>query len=127
DVTLALGAVTQTVNVTANAPVLNLESGDRNATISNTRLDPEVFRGQNTIVATWFTPGVVTTSGNQKIRPWDNGGTQGEIFTGGQNGNGGNLQSSQLSGNQIMVDGVSENRGGNGTGFNPIAATVDQV
>ena len=56
DFAMQLGAVTQSISVTANATVLNLESGDRNATISNIRLDPEVFRGQNTIVTTWFTP-----------------------------------------------------------------------
>jgi hypothetical protein len=127
DVTLQLGAVTQTVNVTANATVLNLESGDRNAVISNVRLDPEVFRGQNTIITTWFTPGVTITAGAQKLRPWDNGGTQGEVINGGQAGGGGNLQQGQGSGNQVMVDGVSINRGGNGTGFNPMASSVDQV
>jgi hypothetical protein len=127
DVTMVLGAVTQTVNVTANATVLNLESGDRNAVISNVRLDPEVFRGQNSIITTWFTPGVTITAGAQKLRPWDNGGTQGEVINGGQAGGGGNLQQGQGSGNQVMVDGVSINRGGNGTGFNPMASSVDQV
>jgi hypothetical protein len=39
DVTLQLGAVAQSVSVTADAPVLNLESGDRGATISSVRLD----------------------------------------------------------------------------------------
>jgi hypothetical protein len=127
DITLQLGAVTQTVNVTANAPVLNLESGDRSATISNVRLDPECFRGLNTIVTTWFTPGVTDTGGNRKVRPWDNAGVQDENINGGQSGQGGYLQTGQQSGNQVMVDGISINRGGNGTGLSPIASTVDQV
>lgn len=127
DITLELGAVTQLVSVVANAPILQPESGDRSATISNTRLDPEVFRGQNTIVTTWFTPGVTLTQAVQKIRPWDNLGTQGENINGGQSGQGGNLQTGQSSGNQVMVNGISISRGGNGTGFNAIASSVDQV
>ncbi|MGD1101014.1 MAG: carboxypeptidase-like regulatory domain-containing protein [Terriglobia bacterium] len=131
DITLQLGAVTQSISVTANAQMVNTESGDRTATISNVRLDPEVFRGQNTIVTTWFTPGVVLVAGVQKIRPWDNAGTQAENINGGQSGQGNtsvaSAETGQTSGNQTMVDGISINRGGNGTGYNPIAATVDQV
>ena len=127
DVTMQLGAVTQTVNVTANATVLNLASGDRNAVISNVRLDPQVIRGQNPIVTTWFAPGVTQAAGAQKIRPWDNAGTQAEIINGGQAGQGGNLQTGQASGNQVMVDGISINRGGQGTGFNPMASAVQEV
>ena len=127
DVTLQLGAVTQSVSVVANAPILQPESGDRSATISNVRLDPEVFRGQNTIVTTWFTPGATITTGVQKIRPWDNLGTQSTIINGGTAGGGGNLQTSQGAGNQVMVNGISINRGGNGTGYNAMASTVDQV
>ena len=131
DVTLQLGAVTQSISVTANAQIVNTESGDRTQTISNVRLDPEVFRGQNTIVTSWFTPGVVLVAGVQKIRPWDNAGTQAENINGGQSGQGNtsvaSAETGQTSGNQVMVDGISSNRGGNGTGYNPIAATVDQV
>jgi len=132
DVTLQLGAVTQTVNVTANAAQLNTESGDRSVAISSVRLEPEVFRGQNTIVTTWFTPGQTLTAAVQKERPWDNAGSQASSFNGGQmgdnNGNGiGGLETGQQTGNQIMVDGTSVNRGGNGVGFNPIPGTVDQV
>lgn len=130
DVTLQLGAVTQTINVSANASLLSLESGDRIATIDNVKLDPEVLRGQNAIVTTWFTPGVSVTSSDQKIRPWDNAGVQGEDFNGGQDGTGTNGfqgQTGQSSGNLVMVDGISSNRGGNGTGFNIMASAVDQV
>jgi len=127
DITLQLGAVTQSVSVVANAPMLQPESADRNWTIGQVRLEPEVFRGQNTIETTWLAPGVTITQGVQKIRPWDNAGTAGESINGGQAGQGGNLQTGQTSGNQVMVDGISSNRGGNGTGFNPIASTVQEV
>jgi hypothetical protein len=127
DVTMQLGSTTQAITVTANAPVLQTESGDRTTTISNISLDPENFRGLNTITTTWMIPGVTDTGGNRKVRPWDNAGVQDENINGGQSGQGGNLQTGQQSGNQVMVDGVSTNQSGNGTGFSPIASTVDQV
>ncbi|MGA3323719.1 MAG: TonB-dependent receptor [Terriglobia bacterium] len=127
DVTMQLGATTQSVTVTANAPVLQMESGDRTTTISITSLDPENFRGLNTITTTWMIPGVTDTGGNRKVRPWDNAGVQDENINGGQSGQGGNLQTGQQSGNQVMVNGVSTNQSGNGTGFSPIASTVEQV
>jgi hypothetical protein len=129
DVTMQLGTTTQTVNVTANAPILNLESGDRTTTVSNTRLDPEVFRGQNTIVTTFLIPGVTQASGDQKLRPWDNGGTQSTVINGGQaaGSQGGSPEQGQSSGNQVMVNGISINRGGQGTGYNAMASAVDEV
>ena len=127
DVSMQLGAVTPSITVPANAPILQMESGDRTATISNISLDPEMFRGLNTITATWTIAGVTDTGGNRKVRPWDNAGVTDENINGGQSTQGGNLQTSQQSGNQVMVDGVSVNAGGGSTGFSPIASTVDQL
>lgn len=129
DITLQLGSVTQTVNVTSNAPILNSESGDRTDTVSAARLQPETFRGQNTIAATWLMPGVSQTSAAQKIRPWDNAGVQDEEINGGQSSGsqGGSPEQGQPSGNQTMVNGISINRGGNGTGYSPMASAVNEV
>lgn len=130
DVALTLGSVAASVTVRANVNMLQTESGDRIATIDNVKIDPEVLRGQNAIVTTWFTPSVAVTSSDQKIRPWDNAGTQGEDFNGGQDGTGTNGfqgQTGQASGNLVMVDGISSNRGGNATGFSLPASAVDQV
>jgi hypothetical protein len=128
DITLELGAVTQSVSVVANAPILQAESGDRNATISNVRLDPEVIRGQNTIVTTWLTPGVTLTAAVKKIRPWDTSGSEGERINGGQEGfSNGSIEQAQWSGNQVMVDGVSVNHSGEAVAFNLMASAVDQV
>ncbi len=129
DVTLRLGSTTQVVNVTGNAPILQTASGDRDVTFSSTQLDPETFRGQNTITSTWLIAGVTQTSAAQKERPWDNAGVQDEEINGGQSsgGQGGTPEQGQSSGNQVMVNGISINRGGNGTGYSPMASAVEQV
>jgi hypothetical protein len=127
DITLQLGSVTQSVSVVANAPLLQPESGDRNWTVGQVRMDPEVFRGQNTIEVTFFAPGVSVVSGDKKLRFFDTGGSQAVNFNGGQSGQGGNLQTSQTSGNMVMVDGISSNTGGSGVSFNPVADSVQEV
>jgi hypothetical protein len=127
DITLLLGEVTQSVTVTANTQLLQPESGDRTWTVSQVRLDPEVFRGQNTIESTWLAPGVTVTGSARKLRPFDTSGSQQENFNGGQSGQSGNLQTGTTSGNMVMVDGISSNEGGNGVGFNAIADSVQEV
>jgi hypothetical protein len=127
DISLALGAVTQSVTVTANAPLLQPESGDRTWDVSQIRLDTEVFRGQNTIESTWLAPGVTMTGSARKLRPFDTSGSQQENFNGGQSGQGSNLQTGPISGNMVMVDGISSNGGGNGVEFNAINDSVQEV
>ena len=119
---LQLGAVAQTVNVSANAPILQSESGDRNWTISQQRIGAVPLAGLNTIESTWFSPGVSVTASDEKIRPFDTSGSQGESINGGQDGNNG-----QTSGNLVMVDGISVNSNASGVGYNTISDTVQEV
>ncbi|MDE3178287.1 MAG: carboxypeptidase regulatory-like domain-containing protein, partial [Acidobacteriota bacterium] len=122
DFRLQLGAIAQTVNVTANAPLLQSESGGRNSLITSARIATAPLRGMNTIETTWFSPGVTVTSGAQKLRPFDTSGSQNESINGGQEGNNG-----QTSGNLVLVDGISSNTHAVGVGFNPISDTVHEV
>ena len=55
DAKLELGAVTQTVNVTANASMLQTTSGSNSWSISAERVAAIPIRNQNTIIATcWY-------------------------------------------------------------------------
>jgi Carboxypeptidase regulatory-like domain len=56
DFRLRLGAVTQTVQVTANAPLLQTASGENSWTISSQRVAAIPVRNLNTIMSTWFAP-----------------------------------------------------------------------
>ncbi|MGH9438980.1 MAG: carboxypeptidase regulatory-like domain-containing protein, partial [Terriglobia bacterium] len=122
DFKLQLGAVAQSVNVTANAPLLQTESGSRNSLITSARIASAPLRGMNTIETTWFSPGVTVTSGARKLRPFDTSGSQDESVNGGQYGNNG-----QTSGNLVLVDGIPANTHAVGVGFNPISDSVQEV
>lgn len=122
DFKLNLGAVAQTVNVHANAPILQSESGDRNWTISQQRISAVPLAGLNTIESTWFSPGVAVTAADQKIRPFDTSGSANESINGGQDNNNG-----QSSGNLVMVDGISVNYNSGAVAYNTISDTVQEV
>ncbi len=120
--TLQLGSVAQSISVTANAPILQTESGDRNWTIGSARIEAIPLRGLNSIETTWFSPGVTVVASVQKLRPFDTSGSQSEAINGGQAG-----QNGQTSGNLVLVDGISSNTHAVGVGFNPISDTVQEI
>lgn len=122
DFTLQLGAITQAINVTGNAPILQTESGDRSWTIGAARVAAIPLRGLNSIETTWFSPGVSVTSSAQKLRPFDTSGSQSETINGGQAG-----QNGQTSGNLVLVDGISSNTHAVGVGYNPISDAVREI
>jgi hypothetical protein len=115
DIKLEIGAVTQSVTVVANAPLLQEESADRGWTIGQARIDPMPLAGLNTIMSTWYAPGVTIDAAVQKVRNWDTGGMSSMLFNGGQ------------VGNLYLTDGVSTNNGGTSNAFNPIDDTVQAV
>ncbi|MGH9406470.1 MAG: TonB-dependent receptor domain-containing protein [Terriglobia bacterium] len=130
DFPLVLGSVTQSVSVTANAPLLQAESGEQSWTIDTQRLAAIPIRNLNTIETTWFAPGVTLTGSVTKLRPFDTSGSQQEDINGGMSGQGGQKgQEGQAttSGNLVLVDGVSANTHAVGVGFNAISDTVQEV
>lgn len=122
DFTLQIGEVTQTIDVVANSPLVQADSGDRSWTIGEQRMKAITLRGQNILETTWAAPGVTVASSAQKLRPFDTAGSQAENINGGQSG-----QNGQTSGNLVLVDGVSSNTHGVGVGFNPISDSVQEV
>ncbi|HZT31811.1 MAG TPA: carboxypeptidase regulatory-like domain-containing protein [Bryobacteraceae bacterium] len=122
DFELKLGAVSQTVNVVADAPLVQAESGDRNWTIGSERVSAVPLRGLNTIESTWSSPGVTTVGAVTKLRPFDTAGSQQESINGGQSG-----QNGQTSGNLVLVDGISSNTHGVGVGYNAISDSVQEI
>lgn len=130
DFKLKIGQVTQTVQVTANAPLLETSSGENSWTISSTRVAAIPIRNLNTIMSTWFAPGVTVTSGARNLRPFDTSGSQHEGISGGLSGAGGSGgQPGEASGigNLVLVDGVSANTHAYGVGYNAISDTVQEV
>jgi hypothetical protein len=130
DFKLQIGEVTQTVQVTGNAPLLQMNSGENSWTISSERISAIPVRNLNTIMSTWFAPGVTVSTGAKNLRPFDTAGSQGENIGGGissQGGFGGQPGQAGGSGNLVLVDGVSANTHAVGVGYNPISDTVQEV
>lgn len=130
DFTLQLGAVSQRINVTANAPLLQSETGAQSSLVNSQQIDKVPIRNLNTIETVLFTPGVVQTTSNNKLRPFDTSGSQGMNIGGGMSGQGGQLSQegqSPYSGNLVLVDGAPANEHAVGVGFNPIAQSVQEV
>jgi hypothetical protein len=128
DVQLKLGAVSQSVTVTADAALLQTESADRGFTDDPVRLENGgSMAGMNTMQATLYAPGMAFSnssdySGSMSPGTLSNGGMSGGISNGG------------IAGNNYMVDGVTSGgpaRGGtitqNGDAWNPIEGSVQEV
>ncbi|MGH9444820.1 MAG: TonB-dependent receptor domain-containing protein, partial [Terriglobia bacterium] len=131
DFKLQLGSTTQTISVTANAPLLQSESGEQSYTIDTQKLDAVPIRNLNTIETTMFGPGTTITGSQEKLRPFDTSGSQQEDFNGGLSGEGSQRGEDQgqssFSGNLVLVDGVSAMGHGVGVAFNPISDSVQEV
>jgi hypothetical protein len=128
--TLQLGAVSQRISVTANAPLLQSQNGAQSSLVDTHEIAALPIRNLNTIETVLFTPGVVQNTSDEKLRPFDTSGSQGMDIGGGISGEGG--QKSQegqatTSGNLVLVDGAPANEHAVGVGFNPIAQSVQEV
>ncbi len=133
DINLQLGAVTQTVSVTADAPVLQQESGDRGWDIGPAAMASQAFITQTPLSATWFAPGVTEANSEESLSQWGSGGATSLTINGGQSGVPGfgstiPGQTVQFSGNQVLVDGVAATGSTGGQVFySPPSSTVDQI
>ena len=96
DVQLQLGALADSVTVSASAQVLDTESANRGQTIQNELIANLPTQGRNPFQIAWATPGVVKSGGWRYLRSFDIGGTSGFSINGGRNQE-----------NEILMDGVS--------------------
>ena len=96
DITMTVGDVKQTIEVTANASVVQSESADHGLTIDNVRVQNAPLQGRNIFAAAWSAPGVAVTGSVTRLRPFDTGGSSGMSINGGR-----------PSMNEVLIDGVS--------------------
>ncbi|MCL5006220.1 MAG: TonB-dependent receptor [Acidobacteria bacterium] len=130
DAKLQLGAVTQSIKVTANASMLQTTSGSTDWSISAQRIAAIPIGDLASYSAAWYALGVTVTTfddspssyGTAEMQCVDIGG--GISSKGGFSGQPGQAQGSS---NLVLVDGVSANTHASGVGFNPISDTVQQV
>lgn len=73
DFTLEIGQVNETVNVTADAPMLDEATASRGGLIENLRVTELPLNGRNPFTLANLTPGVTFNGNPQFTRPFDNG------------------------------------------------------
>jgi hypothetical protein len=87
DMTLSLGAATQTVEVQATVPLLETTTGDSGLTVTTPQVRDLPLLGRNPFVLATLAPGVNILPGqapNNSQRPFDNGGFDGFEVNGGR-------------------------------------------
>ncbi len=118
DVKLEIGAVAQSVTVSANAPLLQAESADRGYTVDQAKLAVLPTGELNTFESVYNAPGTTlasTSSLELSLALYATGAMSASIYNGG------------LGGNQFLVDGVETNIGGTTNSYNPVDNAVQEV
>ncbi|MBK7925964.1 MAG: TonB-dependent receptor [Bryobacterales bacterium] len=87
DVSLQLGATTETVTVSSNAALLDTEKSDRGVIIDKVRITELPLNVRNPIMLTALSPGITHTSGSAHLNPFSNSGISSWSVNGGLNNN----------------------------------------
>ena len=114
DLTLEVGALAETVSVTAESPMLVTTSGSTGQTIGEKTIAMMPLSDGNPFALARLAPGIAYTGDLKFSRPFDNAGTSG-ITTGGATG-----------GNEFSLDGSPNMASGRRVAFVPPAGAVQE-
>ncbi|HTM26115.1 MAG TPA: TonB-dependent receptor [Vicinamibacterales bacterium] len=114
DLTLEVGAMSETVSVTAEAPLLATTSGSTGQVIGEKTISMMPLSDGNPFTLARLTPGIAYTGDLKFSRPFDNAGTSG-ITVGGAPG-----------GNEFSLDGSPNMANGRRVAFVPPAGAVQE-
>ncbi len=98
DVTLEVGGLGETINVTAEGPLLERDSASRGQVIENLRVTELPLNGRNPIILATLAPGVQFNGNPEFTRPFDNGENVNFSMNGGLNRH-----------NEFLLDGSPNN------------------
>jgi hypothetical protein len=98
DVALEVGAVSDVVNVSAEAPLLEPDTASRGQVIENQRVTELPLNGRNPVMLAVLSPGVQFNGNPQFTRPFDNGDNVNFSINGGLNRH-----------NEFLLDGAPNN------------------
>jgi Carboxypeptidase regulatory-like domain len=115
DVALAVGDVSQSVTVAANAQALQTESADRGVNISSSQVLDVPLMGRNPFAAAWSAPGVIQAASTQRLRPFDISGSSSMAIAGGR-----------PSTNEVLVDGITSLLEATSVSYVPTAEAVGE-
>lgn len=115
DIRLPLATVSSTITVAAKPELVESESAERGMTVDNVRVQNTPLQGQNIFAQAWSAPGVAVTSGAQRLRSFDVGGSSGMSINGGQ-----------PSMNEVLVDGTSALSQSSSVAYVPPVSATDE-
>jgi hypothetical protein len=115
DIALEVGAVTESVEVSAEASVLQTESVERSATISSKQIENIEVNGRNPLDMAKLIPGVSFTTGTSYAV--GNSGTGANTFT---------VNGARPSQNQLTLNGIGNVDTGNNGGMN-VSVSTDSI
>lgn len=116
DIQLELGAVTDTINVSSEAPVLQTASASTGQVIGSAQIENMPVSGRTPLALAQLAFGVVPNTDPRFTRPFDNGGPAGFSMGGAP---------AQV--NELLLDGGPDNTGNLRVAYNPPMDAVAEV
>jgi hypothetical protein len=114
DVVLQAGGVSETVQVTADTPLLNTTTGISGTTIDSKQIAELPLGDGTAYMLTRLAPGIMDSSDLHFARPADNGNLAGIVANGVQGGN------------EFTIDGAPNMSNARGVGFSPPSDAISQ-
>ncbi len=116
NVTLSLGAITESITVNADVSLLNTASASVGQVISTAQLESMPMNGRTPLSLAQLAFGVVPASDPRFTRPFDNAGPSGFSMGGGQG-----------QSNELLLDGAPDMTRNRRVAYNPPADSVAEV
>lgn len=116
DITLEVGAVTESVTVSAAAPLLQTSTASSGQVINSRQIENMPMNGRTPLVLAQLAFGVIPSSDPRFYRPFDNAGPS-TFSMGGTPSNS----------NELLLDGAPDTTRNNRVAYNPPVDAVDEV
>jgi hypothetical protein len=116
DIQLEVGAVTETVNVSAEAPILQTTTASTGQVIASEQIENMPVSGRTPLALAQLAFGVVPNTDPRFTRPFDNAGPSGFSMGGAP---------AQV--NELLIDGAANNTGNLRVAYNPPMDAVTEV
>lgn len=116
DIEMSVGAITETISVTAEAPILTTTTASTGQVISTRQIENMPLSGRTPLALAQLAFGVTPTDDPRFTRPFDNAGPSG-FSMGGAPGRS----------NELLIDGAPDTTGDNRVAYNPPVDAVAEV
>ncbi|MBS1827612.1 MAG: TonB-dependent receptor [Acidobacteria bacterium] len=116
DIQMEVGAVTETVNITAEAPILQTATASSGQVINTRQIESMPVSGRTPLALAQLAFGVTPNTDPRFTRPFDNAGPSGFSMGG-----------APAQGNELLIDGAPDTTGNLRVAYNPPMDAVAEV